>query len=76
MDPIRQMKIATGTIFNLENHIALDIDRTNQYVNFAQANLFQDFKEFLMDEYMEPGEFDDMWEQFEQWLDPPKTTTL
>lgn len=75
MDVIRQMKIATAGVHSFENAIAIDIDKMNQRVNFEQANLFQDFKEFLMDEYMEPGEFEECWEQFQKWEENEQPTT-
>lgn len=74
LDPVRQMKILTGGDA-FENQLAIAIEEGNNRSNFEQANLFMDFKEFLMDEYMEPGEFDECWEKFEKWQQKEQPTT-
>lgn len=74
LDATRQMKIAVMPAA-FENQLAIKIEEENNRTNFYQANLFMDFKEFLMDVYMEPGEFEKCWEQFEQWYEKEQPST-
>lgn len=74
MDFVRKMKIAVLPT-SFENRLAVRIEEENNSTNFHQANLFQDFKEFLMDEYMEPGEFEECWKRFEHWYENEQPST-
>lgn len=74
-DFIRLMKMAVDPNA-FENKLAVRIEEMNNRSNFEVANRFQDFVEFLSDVYMEPGEFNACWEQFETWEQNEQPTTL
>jgi len=55
--------------FSVQLANALESDRLRY--NEFRAALFDDFIEFLIDEYMAPGEFEECWQQFEKWNNNP-----